>query len=210
MPLPILHSFAGYSLYRLAEPKKRKRSWLIVIVCVFIANLADLDFIPGFFVGQGTLFHRSFSHSIGAALFVGLSFAFISVVMARVSFGRIFLLCTGVYFSHALLDFLSGPGAEIPILWPFVSTPMSTPFALYAQTDPSIHSVATVRDLFLWFLMPQTMHVIFYEMAIVFSICALSALFEDSKLGIRPAQSVVPVRFAQAVIFFTGFIITRV
>ena len=235
MPLPVMHSFAGYSLYRLCEKDPRRRNWKFACLLVFLANLADLDLLPGLFIGKATLFHRGFSHSIGAAficavlitLFViarnvvtkpacrtgrqsQLRDCFASCLPAGTALAmtKIFLLSFCAYFSHAVLDSLCGPVAPIPLLWPFSDAAISTPVAFYASSDPSLHLVTSIQGLFHWFLMPRTMRLIFYEMAIVFAFLAIVTLIQDSRKGIHPKQSRALVRFAQALIFFTGFVVT--
>jgi hypothetical protein len=54
MPLPIAHSaagLAGYLVFRKKNPDSSlKHELFLVGLCLFLANLPDLDFIPGFYV----------------------------------------------------------------------------------------------------------------------------------------------------------------
>ncbi|MBN1688137.1 MAG: metal-dependent hydrolase [Candidatus Omnitrophica bacterium] len=70
MPLPVIHSFAGYSVYCFAKQKDRKTRWPYLLFFVLLAALADFDFLPGLFIQQAARFHRGPSHSLAAAFIV--------------------------------------------------------------------------------------------------------------------------------------------
>src|SRR5690349_15131691 len=122
MPLPVVHSFAGYSLYRASVWKKGQSHWKTALGIMVMANLADLDFVPGLLLGKPNLFHRSFSHSFGAALVCGLGAAAVSALYRKGSFYRTFFLATAAYASHIVLDFFTGTTHEM--FWPL---PMQVP-----------------------------------------------------------------------------------
>ena len=68
MSSPFGHSIAGY-IVDAFEPKTLKvHSVKRLFLYVFMANIPDLDFIPGFLMGRPNLLHHGISHSLGAAV----------------------------------------------------------------------------------------------------------------------------------------------
>lgn len=137
MPFPIIHSFAGYSIYKLSAKSNSDPSWKLLVLSIFLANLADLDFLPGVLSGNALRFHHHSTHSLAACLRV-----------------------------H---DF---------------------------------------RSFFLFFLDLETLHMLFFEMFAVFLILTLVTVLEESKMKLSLKRSMALVRFAQAMIFFVGFVMT--
>lgn len=79
MPSPVGHSLADLCGYYLA-PKclfTERKKWLL-LGSVFIANMADLDFIPGIILGDPRLFHHEGLHSITMIVVIGLISAILS------------------------------------------------------------------------------------------------------------------------------------
>jgi inner membrane protein len=118
---PAAHSLAGAIIF-LAARRKGNGSHRELLWIVLAANLADLDFIPGLLVGEPSLYHRAFSHSIPAALL------FAVVVYAVCWRGRhpqpvrMTVLMFAAYASQLTLDWLSfdpGPVVGIPLFLPF-------------------------------------------------------------------------------------------
>ena len=204
MPLPVIHSFAGYSVHKLSKNSKTKWQWVRLAVLIVLANLADFDLLPGIFKHHALLYHRGFSHSIGAVLLCGLLVAFIAVTISHASFRKTFILSTCAYFSHVVLDFFSAP---VPMFWPLSSKRVVAPFVLFMGGGKSLHYVSSFKGFIYWFLSHETIRVLFFEMAIVCSIMAFVSLFNDARKQVGFNKSVALVRFAQAVIFFAGFMV---
>lgn len=76
MASPIGHTIAGYIGYQLltALPVQAKGRWQLW-GAIALANLPDLDFIPGLLVGSFREFHRHGTHSLFFTVVVGLSVA---------------------------------------------------------------------------------------------------------------------------------------
>lgn len=123
MPLPVLHSYAGYSLYKL-DAKSRVNSLTLALFCMFAANAADLDFVPGILVGRAGRFHHGATHSFGAAIIFGLICALAFKIWKRMDFQSIFKLSSITYGSHVVLDALTHPSEKMPLLWPLFSKPI--------------------------------------------------------------------------------------
>ena len=129
MPYPVVHSYAGYSLYKVSKGKDEKWSWLLTCLFILTANLADFDFLPGILIHQPQLFHRGVSHSLGAALICGLIAGSAIALWKKRSFVKSFCVASAVYFSHVVLDYFwgHGPDAAMPIFWPLSSAKFISP-----------------------------------------------------------------------------------
>ncbi|MBI4368544.1 MAG: metal-dependent hydrolase, partial [Candidatus Omnitrophica bacterium] len=173
MPLPVIHSFAGYAVHKVSKKSNSKWQWVRLSVFALVANLADFDFLPGLIQHQALLYHRGISHSLGAALLCGFAVAFLAITFMRTSFVRNFIWGSAAYFSHVVLDFFCGPQAPIPLFWPFTSARFSSPFSVFVTSSQSLEKVTSLKEFIYWFMSPRTMHVLYFEMAIVFSILTL-------------------------------------
>ncbi len=143
MPTTIGHALGGVAAAEVSADGRRPRPWVFVILAVVVANLPDLDFVPGALLGHAERFHRGASHSVFAAMAtaavlgpIGARFLGVSV---RRSMGFFFL----VYASHLVLDVLmrdptGGPG--IAALWPLTD-------ARYSLNLPWQHALDPIRTL---------------------------------------------------------------
>ena len=131
MPLPLAHSLAAAAVYKGLDADGRFIAWKRLLLAVMIANLPDLDLIPGILVGEPNRYHHvGFSHSVifaaVAAVVVGLAAAAVGrswpTACNRLSGAAGTALMVGLLVgSHILLDTLnrdfrapSGP----PAFWP--------------------------------------------------------------------------------------------
>ena len=129
MPLPVIHSYVGYKIYKASLSDEQKKNWRIAAFVMLIANLPDLDMIPGMIFGNPEAFHRSITHSLFGAFICSMlvsSCVFLvsrfkpkaeglgSHVSGRVS--RVFLLTFFAYGSHLILDGFTGQLKYI--FWP--------------------------------------------------------------------------------------------
>ena len=154
MPLPVLHSYCGYSVYRAAERNEVSNAKL-VLLCAVLANLADLDFIPGLFFHDALRFHHGLSHSLGASILAGLAAGLFFSLGRQKPLWKSSLLFGSVYFSQVILDFLFDRGG-VPMLWPFSSVIFSSPFfssalVALAPAVPPIHLRMGLFELFDYF-----------------------------------------------------------
>ncbi len=120
MPSPIGHAMAGYLVYRAGDAYKRPDHRPVLALCLLMAVIADLDFLPGILYGHPLLYHEGISHSLGFAFGAGLITA---AVYARKSGTflvdwRLFFLA---YASHPIMDLFQPhkrPPFGIPFFWP--------------------------------------------------------------------------------------------
>jgi len=125
MPSPIGHSLTGYIIYRATSDKYvTHQTWHTVLFYLLCANLPDLDFLPGFLVGEPNRFHHGISHSFGFSILFGLLVSLFLYGRKSEGFLRNFLIFFSLYFSHVFLDYLADdtslPYGE-PLWWPISS-----------------------------------------------------------------------------------------
>jgi membrane-bound metal-dependent hydrolase YbcI (DUF457 family) len=153
MPTPLAHGVAGSAVARTA--RNDWRSWRFIVLAFVIANLPDLDFIPGIFMGDAGAVHRRATHSVFAAVVVSLPVAALLCRRGPEWFGRTFtngakrpgfmdwyIFVAPVYASHLLLDLVSLDTVQnsgLQMWWPFsnayVTAPLPMPAGLRAFFD---------------------------------------------------------------------------
>jgi inner membrane protein len=151
MPSPIGHSLAGLCGYFVAPGlRERPRGASALALSLLLANLPDADILLGLSAGAIGRFHRAASHSLLAALAVGLAVGAVSRWRARgeaVAWG---LWGGCLYLSHLVLDLMvRDPSAPygIQLLWPvsgsYLISPF-TPFRRFDYADPGHGLIDTV------------------------------------------------------------------
>jgi inner membrane protein len=139
MPLPIAHTITGYAFAAATGVRFRRDTWTALLFSIVVANLPDLDFIPGTLADTPVLYHRTIAHTIPAALVCGF---IIGAVLTR--FGRRFweisFLGALVYSSHLFADMVNfgGGNVGIQILWPFSDTWYSIKTPLMHTRDSAL------------------------------------------------------------------------
>ena len=130
MPTSVAHIITGYAALEAGTKRSGRPGIFFLFLVVVVANLPDLDFVPGVLVGDAGLYHRGPSHSLFAAVLVaGLAgWAFGN----RLGGARRVASWTFIaYASHLALDMLlpdpSGGSAGIPVLWPLLASEVGTP-----------------------------------------------------------------------------------
>jgi len=162
VPSPVGHTLAGFCGYAVAQNYvgPERRGWLLV-GSVTLANLADLDFLPGILLGDLRIFHHQMTHSLAAVVMVGLFIG--GLAHWRKAKGIWWGMLGGsLYLSHIALDLLvkdSTPPFGVQLLWPFSKayfiSPI-TPFAGFNYFDPSLGVVRVVFSVHnLWTLLQE-------------------------------------------------------
>ena len=113
MPSPIGHALGGIAVGALVA---RRSGWGLLAACAVAGALPDIDFLL-------PMRHRGTSHSLGAAVLVGLV---ASVLSRRTAYSPALTgLAVGLaYASHALLDWLGADSSTprgLMALWPVSS-----------------------------------------------------------------------------------------
>lgn len=136
MPSPVGHSLMGFIIYRAAVGSTTSVDWRLLSGCLFAANAADLDFLAGLLVGEGAKFHHGPSHSISFGLLFGVVS---SLFLSRRLYA--FLLSSGLYLSHVVLDYLvqdPSPPLGVPLFWPFSNDYYMASFAFFPRFDYAV------------------------------------------------------------------------
>ncbi len=126
MPSPVGHALAGYAVGALIAGRPTlgtgARLWpppALMVAWAALGCAADIDFLFGA--------HSMYTHSVGAALIVGLALAAFRLPL------RLVLAGAAVYASHPLLDALgydTNPPLGIMAFWPFSSDYYISPVAV--------------------------------------------------------------------------------
>ena len=155
MPSPIGHSLIGLAIGIAAMPgdvrgtplqrRLLQRRWML-LGCVFVANLPDLDYLPGLLTGQMNAFHYNLTHSIGWAGLVGLGlWLLLRAVRPRTGLACLLLLLA-LLGSHLLADFWCedrSPPYGMPVYWPFSRAWHTAQRPIFMAMDKD-----TFRDVF--------------------------------------------------------------
>lgn len=160
MASPVAHSFAGSWTFLLFAERMKiplREQWHRyfgqLLLLIFIANLADLDFIPQLLFHKD--YHRGFSHSLLASVLVSLAVAGIWKIAG--TFWSSFAIYFAAYGSHLVIDFFTGmelggnhSGSGIPLWWPWKPEFRSLLILVYGVAHGSfsaIFSLANVRAI---------------------------------------------------------------
>ncbi len=152
MPLPMGHTLAAYAICEGNRDRLRffDKPWQTLLFFAVLANLPDIDFLPGFLLGNPNRFHHGFVHSLGAAVAVG----FLGALYFRRRYGRFwpyFGLIAATYYSHLILDFFNQDMRApygVMLFWPLDSTYYMSPVALFASVHKSSDSSTFIQSLF--------------------------------------------------------------
>ena len=187
MPLPPLHSLAGYTIYRSIHKTRDDQSWKWAALAVLLANLADFDFLPGIFARQIGRFHRGITHSIGMAIIVGLLIGWLARLWKKDSFGRAALFSFGAYVSHIFLDFFSEAKSQIAILWPFSSARFDSPIYFGTIREDPLKLSGSLGEFLASMWNPGFLRMVLDEAALVFMIWTAASLV--SAIGTNLSQT---------------------
>jgi len=151
MPSPVGHSLMGYIIFRATKRPVEGHRWPPIVLYLFSANTPDLDFIPGFLVGDPHRYHHGISHSIGFAVLFALTFSFSLFLRKPDSFKRNFVIFFSLYFSHIVLDYFSIDTSlpyGVPFFWPLSNTYYIAPFAFLPDIRRALSSSEFIPSLF--------------------------------------------------------------
>ncbi len=156
MPSPVGHSLAGLALAALAsfrgrDPEWRRtlcRYWKPAAAGILLANLPDIDYLPGLLTGDFNAFHHVYTHSLGWILLTSAGLAALAFGLGHSRPGRWFVFPFVLQLSHLVMDMLTDDGRPpfgILFLWPFRSDHWISPQPLFMR----IHK-ADLSELFQW------------------------------------------------------------
>jgi inner membrane protein len=186
MPSPIGHSLMGLIIHRAAGKPIAVSQWRYMALSVLGANAPDLDFVPGLLVGELGRYHHGPSHSIALAICFGIVS---SLLFSRKCFA--FLMGSGLYLSHVLLDYLiqdPSPPYGVPLFWPLSYEYYMAPFAFFRRFDYASHSVDSLLSPMLTFhnLLTVFLEVVLLVPVLVFVVLARSKLRHRVPTRVNP------------------------
>jgi len=139
--MPLAHSAVGIAAYcalqkgQPVSPVKPKLG--LLIACLFLALLPDIDLLFGAVMGDPNRYHFGLSHSLPIALVAGVA---VGSLIARTSQAfaawKVLVCCVLVALSHPVMDFFAEDNSApfgVPLLWPFSELRFSSPVALFGD-----------------------------------------------------------------------------
>ncbi len=137
MPSPVGHTLLGLAVANIPLKQKLYQSVFWLGFVVFTANAPDLDFLPGWFLGDINRFHHGISHSVG----MGLIFATLSALISKLFTEKamlVFWVALVVFISHLLGDYLGVDVVEpygAPFLWPLSNEYYLAPYQIFHPVE---------------------------------------------------------------------------
>ncbi|HHL72187.1 MAG TPA: metal-dependent hydrolase [Bacteroidetes bacterium] len=180
MPLPVGHSLAGLGLLQLTGLRFFQHRWQDAFFFVFAANLADLDYLPGFLLGNPNLYHQGMSHSLAAALFFGVFCALFFSRKHGGNFTAYATICALVYASHMLLDVFNNDLRApygVPLFWPLTEERFISPHWLFA----SVHKSSESAQFFQSVLSAHNFFVALREVVVMAPVLAVAMLLAKKR-----------------------------
>jgi inner membrane protein len=176
MSSPFGHSIAGYIVASYESKTLKVRNVRELILYMFIANVPDLDFIPGALIGKPNLFHHGISHSLGAAVLFSMVASFL-IGRKESHYLRTFLIGISLYGSHLFLDYISFDGRPpfgIPIFWPLSNEYFIFPYPILPPIMHSELDHATIGQFLDGLFSIHNLYVVFMELAVFIPILLIS------------------------------------
>lgn len=162
MPSPIAHSLIGVALGSAlllpAVPgsisgffSEAKNQYWLLAGCVVLANLPDIDFLPGILIGSLNSFHHGFTHSLGWILLVSTGLWCLCRFRRPDPGFTLWMVMTTLLTSHLIADFFcEDRGAPYGVLlwWPLSSHYFDgSPNLFFAMEKSSVAAVLTFANL---------------------------------------------------------------
>jgi inner membrane protein len=169
MATPLGHSLAGYAIYGLAKHGQERSRLSRLLLCLFMANAPDLDFLPGIVMGSPALYHQGITHSLGCAFLLSLVIASVSHLRNQ-AFGTVFSLSCIAYVSHLVIDFLSTdrrPPYGLPLLWPISGSYFISPMPIFLGVHHATFTRASTMEWLKGILHPYNLGAIGLEVVLL-------------------------------------------
>ena len=106
MPSPLAQSLTGYIFYDRNPFLFFERGWTNFLFYIFLCNLPDIDFLPGFLIGEPNRFHHGISHTLGAALLAALVLGIVFHLWKE-KFWSVTCVTFFAYYVHVLMDYFT-------------------------------------------------------------------------------------------------------
>lgn len=180
MSLPILHSFAGYGVYRIGQGDRAATSKKFLLYCILLANLPDFDFLPGVIIGDAAFFHRTFTHSFAACLIAALAGGLLWRFFGRMSFLRAAILSFVSYASHLILDLSGAAPKGLQLMWPISTTLYYGPRVDFTIPihDHVLERATGLGSFIAALFHPDMLQSFFFELGVLFFVWSLMTVLQ--------------------------------
>ena len=174
MPSPLGHALASAVIYKYRNPSPWMSDWKKLLFCLFAGISPDLDFIPGFMLGNKEMFHHRYSHTFTGAFLIAVCLWGLFGLGRRTWKRSDLFLFSMIVLIHPVMDVVcidtSAPYG-CPLLYPFKRDFWLSPFVFFQD----IHR-ASLRDFLLgsnnllafWiefiFFLPQLIVLTFFQL----------------------------------------------
>lgn len=182
MPSPIGHSLLGGAFYT-AFRSSNVHDLKLIGLCLFAANAADLDFVPGLLIGDPNLFHHGISHSLGFAVLFAVACSSFRLMGPSLWLNVGFFF--SLYFSHVAIDYFSidhGFPYGVMLFWPLTNEYYIAPFAFL----PDIRRSQVASEFFVSLFSAHNLWAATVEIAVI------SPILFVMKVVKKPSQSIAP------------------
>jgi|RhiMetdeSRZDD1v2_1073273.scaffolds.fasta_scaffold1062024_2 inner membrane protein len=140
----------GYLIYRVTAKPVAEQRWRDLGLYLLVANAADLDFLPGLFVGDPNRYHHGISHSLGFAVLVALACTLLVMLRDREAKWQLFAIYFALWGSHIGLDYCGIDTSlpyGVPAFWPLSDTYYMAPFAFFPDIRRAVTSSEFLTSL---------------------------------------------------------------
>lgn len=186
MPLPLGHSLMGYTLAEGSRIKLSRNVWMNIFIFALLANLPDIDYLPGFLEGFPNRYHHHEIHSLGFAALMGLVGGLVYLRVAG-KFWACFLPIFFAVSSHLALDLVTEDFSDprgMMLLWPLNSEFYDCAWKIFKAVNKSNHS----SDFFISLFTLHNVRVVLIEL-IIMAPLALAVTFmqrQKAKAQMQP------------------------
>lgn len=178
----------GYALYDSIRKDDARFSWRLLLLLMILANLPDIDFLPGLLVGNANQWHHHYySHSLGAAIVVGVLAAFFYTKGTDRKFALYFGLLFGAYFSHLVLDYFTADTSEpfgLPMFWPLTSEYFYSPITVFL----SVHKIGASDQFFQSLFTLHNLRVVLWEVVVFVPVLSIIRIAKVIKAKSRTKE----------------------
>lgn len=180
MSLPVLHSLAGYGVYRAGASTGSSLNRLFLPYCVLLANLPDFDFLPGVLIHDASFFHRTFTHSFAACFIVAVAGGLLWRFFAKMSFFRASILSFVAYASHLMLDLTSVGPKGLQLMWPFSATLYYGPRVDFSIPihEHALEQATGLGSFIAAVFHPEMLQCFFFELGVLFFVWSIMTVLQ--------------------------------
>ncbi|MDP6631467.1 MAG: metal-dependent hydrolase [Kiritimatiellia bacterium] len=135
MASPLTHIAVGYVLFRIANQYFTELTGTVkrlILICGALgaATVVDMDFVLGMLHHDLAGYHNQQSHSLCAAVVVGIGVGVLGRLLTGHRMRRWLTLGLVATLSHILIDFLT-IGRGVQLLWPLTEARFTSPIPLF-------------------------------------------------------------------------------